>query len=120
MTPTGASGPVRRDACSMVEGPSPLPHLHDEPARTTDPARAAPDTARVHGVERPVDGWERQAMSARKLLAGLVDELPAPERVEPLAFIEDEILPRAMAPVEPAAFGITCVQAAWGFHGLRN
>src|SRR5436190_11687823 len=54
VTPTGASGPVRRDACSMVEGPSLLPHLHDEPARTTDPSCAAPDTARVHGVERPV------------------------------------------------------------------
>jgi len=59
-------------------------------------------------------------MRVRKLLAGLVDELPAPERVEPLAFIEDELLPRAMAPVEPAAFVIACVQAAWGFHGLRN
>jgi ferredoxin len=54
VTPTGASGPVWRDACSMVEGPSPLPHLHDEIARTTDSFCAALDTARVHGVERPV------------------------------------------------------------------
>jgi hypothetical protein len=59
-------------------------------------------------------------MSVRKLLAGLVDELPAPERAEPLAFIEDELLPRAMAPVETAACVITCIQAAWGFHRLRN
>ncbi len=59
-------------------------------------------------------------MTAQELLAGLVDELPAPERVEPLAFIEDELLPLAMAPVEPAAFVGTCVQAAWGPHGPRN
>jgi hypothetical protein len=59
-------------------------------------------------------------MSVRKLLAGLVDELPAAERVEPVAFVEDELLPRAMAPVEPTAFVLVCVRAAWGFHGLRN
>jgi hypothetical protein len=59
-------------------------------------------------------------MTAQELLAGLVDELPAPERVEPLAFIEGEPLPLAMAPVEPAAFVLACVQAAWGPHGPRN
>jgi hypothetical protein len=59
-------------------------------------------------------------MTAQELLAGLVDELPAPERVEPWAFIEDELLPLAMAPVEPAAFVLACVQAAWGPHGPRN
>jgi hypothetical protein len=59
-------------------------------------------------------------MSAQELLAGLVDELPEPERVEPLAFIEDALLPLAMAPVEPAAFVLACVKAAWGSHGLRN
>jgi hypothetical protein len=59
-------------------------------------------------------------MSARKLLAGLVDELPAPERVEPLAFIEDELLPLTLAPVEPAAFVLACVEAAWGSLGPRN
>lgn len=59
-------------------------------------------------------------MTAQELLAGLVDELPAPECVEPLAFIEDELLPLAMAPVEPAAFVLACVQAAWGPHGPRN
>jgi hypothetical protein len=59
-------------------------------------------------------------MTAQELLAGLVDELPGPERVEPLAFIEDELLPLAMAPVEPAAFVLACVQAAWGPHGPRN
>jgi hypothetical protein len=59
-------------------------------------------------------------MSARELLAGLVDEVPRPERVEPSAFIEDELLPLAMAPVEPAAFVLACVQAAWGPHGPRN
>jgi hypothetical protein len=59
-------------------------------------------------------------VTAQELLAGLVDELPPPERVEPLAFIEDELLPLAMAPVEPAAFVLACVQAAWGPHGPRN
>jgi hypothetical protein len=59
-------------------------------------------------------------MTAQELLAGLVDELPEPERVEPLAFIDDELLPLAMAPVEPAAFVLACVQAAWGRHGPRN
>ena len=59
-------------------------------------------------------------MTAQELLAGLVDELPAPERVEPFAFLEDELLPLARAPVEPAAFVLACVRAAWGPHGPRN
>jgi hypothetical protein len=59
-------------------------------------------------------------VTAQELLAGLVDELPAPERVEPSAFIEDELLPLALAPVEPAAFALACVQAAWGPYGPRN
>ena len=59
-------------------------------------------------------------MTAQELLAGLVDELPAPERVEPRVFLEDELLPLGMAPVEPAAFALACVQAAWGPHGPRN
>jgi hypothetical protein len=59
-------------------------------------------------------------VTAQELLAGLVDELPAPECVEPLAFIEDELLPLAMAPVEPAAFILACIRATWLSHGLRN
>lgn len=59
-------------------------------------------------------------MSAQELLARLVDELPVPERVEPLAFIDDELLPLAMAPVEPAAFVLECVRAAWGPDGPQN
>jgi hypothetical protein len=59
-------------------------------------------------------------MSAQELLAGLVDEVPPHECVEPSAFIEDELLPLAMAPVEPAAFVLACAKAAWGPHGLRN
>ena len=59
-------------------------------------------------------------MSAQELLARLVDELPVPERVEPLAFIEDELLPLAMAPVEPAAVILACVRVAWGPHGPQN
>ena len=59
-------------------------------------------------------------MSAQELLARLVDDLPAPERVEPFAFLEDELLPLALAPVEPTAFVLACVQAAWGPRGPRN
>jgi hypothetical protein len=59
-------------------------------------------------------------VSAQERLAGLVDELPAPERVEPLVFIEDELLPLAMARVEPAAFVLACVEAAWAPRGPRN
>ncbi len=59
-------------------------------------------------------------MSAQQLLAGLVDDLPAPERVEPFAFLEDELLPFALAPVEPFAFALACVQAFWGPYGPLN
>jgi hypothetical protein len=59
-------------------------------------------------------------VSAQELLARLVDELPPQERVEPFAFLEDELLPLAMAPVEPAAFVLACVEAAWGPHGPQN
>ena len=59
-------------------------------------------------------------MTAQELLAGLVEKLPEPERVEPLAFVEDELLPLTLAPVEPAAFVLACVQAAWGPLGPRN
>jgi hypothetical protein len=59
-------------------------------------------------------------MSARQLLAGLVDELPASAPVEPFVFLDDELLPRALTPVEPAAFALACAQALWGAHGPRN
>jgi hypothetical protein len=59
-------------------------------------------------------------VSARELLGGMLDELPAPERVVPLAFLEDLLLPPTLAPVEPAAFTLACVQAAWGSRGINN
>jgi len=59
-------------------------------------------------------------VSTQHLLARLVDELPASERVEPFAFLEGELLPLALTPVEPAAFVLACVQAAWGPHGPQN
>jgi hypothetical protein len=59
-------------------------------------------------------------VSAPELLARLVVALPAPERVEPFAFLEDEFLPLTFTLVEPAAFVLACVQAAWGPHGPRN
>jgi hypothetical protein len=45
---------------------------------------------------------------------------PCPDPVEPFAFLEDELLPLALAPVEPTAFVLSCVQAAWGPHGPKN
>jgi hypothetical protein len=59
-------------------------------------------------------------MSAQELLTGLVDELPAWAAVEPFAFLEDDLLPRALTPVEPAAFALACAQALCGVHGPRN
>ena len=59
-------------------------------------------------------------MSTEQLLARLIDELPATERVEPFAFLEDTRLPSGMTLVEPIAFALACVQAAWGPYGPRN
>jgi hypothetical protein len=59
-------------------------------------------------------------MSARELLASLVDELPASAPVEPFVFLDDDRLPRALTPVEPTAFALACAQALWGAHGPRN
>ena len=59
-------------------------------------------------------------MTAQELVAALVNELPEPERVEPHAFLEDDLLPWPLAPVEPAAFALACVQAAWGPRGPLN
>ena len=59
-------------------------------------------------------------MSARQLLAALVDDLPASVPVEPFVFLDDELLPRSLTPVEPAAFALACAQALWGAHGPRN
>jgi hypothetical protein len=47
-------------------------------------------------------------------------DLPVREPAEPLAFLEDERLPVALALVEPSAFGLACVQSAWGPQGPRN
>jgi hypothetical protein len=59
-------------------------------------------------------------MSAQDLLSALVDELPEPPRVEPFAFLADDQLPRALTPMEPAAFALACTQALWGARGPRN
>ena len=59
-------------------------------------------------------------MSAQELLGRLVEELPAPERVEPFAFLEDALLPLTLTLVEPAAFVLACVQASWGPGGPQN
>jgi hypothetical protein len=59
-------------------------------------------------------------MSAQELLSALVDELPVPEAVEPFAFLDDDLLPRTLAPVEPMAFALACAQAFWGNSGPRN
>jgi hypothetical protein len=59
-------------------------------------------------------------MSAQELLSALVNELPAPAPVEPFVFLDDDRLPLALTPVEPAAFALACAQALWGGHGPRN
>jgi hypothetical protein len=59
-------------------------------------------------------------MSASELLSRLADELPAPPRVAPTAFLEDDLLPHGLAPVEPTAFALACAQAIWGPRGPRN
>ena len=56
-------------------------------------------------------------MSLQELLGRLADDLPAPVLVKPLAFLEDELLPLRITLVEPAAFVLACVQAAWGPYG---
>ncbi len=59
-------------------------------------------------------------MSAGELLYALVDELPAPAPIEPFAFLDDDLLPQALTPVEPTAFALACAQALWGARGPRN
>jgi hypothetical protein len=59
-------------------------------------------------------------MSAQDLLSAVVDELPGPAPVEPFAFLDDDLLPRTLTPVEPIAFALACVQALWGARGPRN
>jgi hypothetical protein len=59
-------------------------------------------------------------VSTQQLLARLIDELPAPERIEPFAFLEDTCLPPWITLVEPTAFALASVQAAWGPYGPQN
>jgi hypothetical protein len=59
-------------------------------------------------------------MSAQELLSALVDDLPAPTPVEPFAFLDDDLLPQALTPVEPTAFALACAQVLWGARGPRN
>jgi hypothetical protein len=59
-------------------------------------------------------------MSAQELVSALVDELPAPAPVQPFAFLDDDLVPLALTPVEPTAFALACVQALWGPRGPRN
>ena len=59
-------------------------------------------------------------MSAPELFARLTDEWPGAEPVVPVAFLDDDLLPKALAPVEPTAFALACVQAVWGAKGTDN
>ena len=63
---------------------------------------------------------DARRMTTAQLISSLVDELPAPAPVEPFAFLEDDLLPRALTPVEPIAFALACTQALWGARGPRN
>jgi hypothetical protein len=59
-------------------------------------------------------------MSASELFARLTDKLPDADPVVPVAFLDDDLLPAALAPVEPVSFALECVLVAWGPHGPRN
>jgi hypothetical protein len=59
-------------------------------------------------------------MTALELFARLTDEWPGVEPVEPVAFLDDDLLPTALAPVEPTAFALACSRAAWGPYGPEN
>ena len=59
-------------------------------------------------------------MSTPELFARLTDDLPQLEPVVPVVFVEDELLPAALALVEPTAFVLEYAVAAWGPHGPRN
>jgi hypothetical protein len=59
-------------------------------------------------------------MSAPELFARLTDEWPAAEPIVPAAFLDDDLLPTALAPVEPVAFFLACSQAAWVPNGHDN
>jgi hypothetical protein len=92
----------------MAEGPSALPHLHDELAPTTDAAWTSPDDTVLtmsRALRRLARRLVAQAVTPQLRLAGLLDELAAPlaapDHVQP--FIEDELLALTLAP-EPAAF----------------
>jgi hypothetical protein len=69
--------------------------------------------------------WHRpdvagEAMSGPDLFARLTDELPAVEPVVPVAYLDDDLLPRALQLVEPIAFALACARAAWGRQGPRD
>ncbi len=56
----------------------------------------------------------------KNFLSTLVDELPPVAPVEPIAFLDDDLLPRSLTMVEPTAFALACAQALWGPYGPRN
>jgi hypothetical protein len=59
-------------------------------------------------------------MTIDEVLASLVVRLPAPPAVVPVAFLEDDTLPRALPPLEPCAYALACVQGLWGPCGPGN
>ena len=59
-------------------------------------------------------------MSSSELFARLTDEWPEVEPVVPAAFLIDDLLPRALALVEPVAFVLACADAAWVPKGHDN
>ena len=105
-----------RRGCYPIRKPAPRTTAQADAGRSAASRQAGPD--RVRRRLRHLRRWNRER--SRQLLARLVDELPAPERVEPFAFLEDELLPLRITLVEPAAFVLACVQAAWGPYGPQN
>jgi hypothetical protein len=59
-------------------------------------------------------------MSPFELFSRLTNEWPAAEPVVPVVFLDDDLLPIALAPVEPVAFFLACSQATWVPDGHDN
>lgn len=61
-----------------------------------------------------------ETMNASEVFGRLTDKWPDVDAVVLLAFLEDDLLPRALASVEPVTFTLACVQAVRGPTGPRN
>jgi len=61
-----------------------------------------------------------ESMRLHELMAGLTGELPPSELLRSFEFLQDDLLPRALTPVDPASFALACVRSLWGGRGACN